>query len=132
MLFFRIRLSEHPVLYLSKEFKTALTYIIYISISRFTTSLMFFFVKDTSLIKYSEFFIRFSLFFLIFSDNSCTEELSCHDSVAEMPSLVEYSATQAVVDQVIEVDSLITKLLKVLRLIQLDNDNCIQQLIVDK
>lgn len=66
------------------------------------------------------------------SDNSCTEELSCHDSVAEMPSLVEYSATQAVVDQVIEVDNLITKLLKVLRLIQLDNDNCIQQLIVDK
>ncbi|XP_019894067.1 golgin subfamily B member 1 isoform X2 [Musca domestica] len=66
------------------------------------------------------------------NDNSCTEELSCHDSVAEMPSLVEYSATQAVVDQVIEVDNLITKLLKVLRLIQLDNDNCIQQLIVDK
>lgn len=58
--------------------------------------------------------------------------MSCHDSVAEMPSLVEYSATQAVVDQVIELDSLITKLLKVLRLIQLDNDNCIQQLIVDK
>ncbi|XP_073837429.1 microtubule-binding protein cornetto [Musca autumnalis] len=66
------------------------------------------------------------------NDNSCTEELSCHDSVAEMPSIVEYSATQAVVDQVIEVDNLITKLLKVLRLIQLDNDNCIQQLIVDK
>ncbi|XP_023302590.2 sporulation-specific protein 15 isoform X1 [Lucilia cuprina] len=63
---------------------------------------------------------------------SCTEEMSCHDSVAEMPSLVEYSATQAVVDQVIEVDSLVTKLLKVLRLIQLDNDNCIQQLIMDK
>lgn len=63
---------------------------------------------------------------------SCTEELSCHDSVNEMPSLVEYSVTQAVVDQVIEVDSLVTKLLKVLRLIQLDNDNCIQQLIIDK
>lgn len=58
--------------------------------------------------------------------------MSCHDSVAEMPSLVEYSVTQAVVDQVIEVDSLVTKLLKVLRLIQLDNDNCIQQLIMDK
>uniref|UniRef100_A0A1I8PMK5 Uncharacterized protein n=1 Tax=Stomoxys calcitrans TaxID=35570 RepID=A0A1I8PMK5_STOCA len=66
------------------------------------------------------------------NDSSCNDELSCHDSVAEMPSLVEYSATQAVVDQVIEVDTLITKLLKVLRLIQLDNDNCIQQLIVDK
>ncbi|XP_075160256.1 microtubule-binding protein cornetto isoform X2 [Haematobia irritans] len=66
------------------------------------------------------------------NENSCNDEISCHDSVAEMPSLVEYSATQAVVDQVIEVDNLITKLLKVLRLIQLDNDNCIQQLIVDK
>lgn len=63
-------------------------------------------------------------------DNS--DDVSCHDSVAEMPSLMEYCTAQAVVDQVIEVDSLITKLLKVLRLIQMDNDNCIQQLIVDK
>ncbi|EDV97750.1 GH17040 [Drosophila grimshawi] len=61
-----------------------------------------------------------------------TEELSCHDSLAELPSLMEYSTAQAVVDQVIEVDTLVTKLLKVLRLVQLDNDNCIQQLIVDK
>lgn len=45
---------------------------------------------------------------------------------------MEYSTAQAVVDQVIEVDTLVTKLLKVLRLVQLDNDNCIQQLIVDK
>uniref|UniRef100_A0A1B0BYZ6 Uncharacterized protein n=1 Tax=Glossina palpalis gambiensis TaxID=67801 RepID=A0A1B0BYZ6_9MUSC len=66
------------------------------------------------------------------NETSVTEEPSCHDSVAEMPSLVEYSATQAVVDQVIEVDNLVTKLLKVLRLIQIDNDNCIQQLIIDK
>ncbi|XP_054084516.1 uncharacterized protein LOC105214888 isoform X3 [Zeugodacus cucurbitae] len=63
-------------------------------------------------------------------DNS--DDASCHDSVAEMPSLMEYCTAQAVVDQVIEVDSLVTKLLKVLRLIQMDNDNCIQQLIVDK
>ncbi|XP_053955822.1 uncharacterized protein LOC128861604 isoform X1 [Anastrepha ludens] len=63
-------------------------------------------------------------------DNS--DEVSCHDSVAEMPSLIEYCTAQAVVDQVIEVDSLVTKLLKVLRLIQMDNDSCIQQLIVDK
>lgn len=61
-----------------------------------------------------------------------TEDLSCHDSLAELPSLMEYSTAQAVVDQVIEVDTLVTKLLKVLRLVQLDNDNCIQQLIVDK
>ncbi|XP_067644125.1 uncharacterized protein corn isoform X2 [Eurosta solidaginis] len=60
------------------------------------------------------------------------DDVSCHDSVAEMPSLMEYCTAQAVVDQVIEVDCLVTKLLKVLRLIQMDNDNCIQQLIVDK
>ncbi|XP_037718588.1 uncharacterized protein LOC119552815 isoform X1 [Drosophila subpulchrella] len=68
-------------------------------------------------------------------DQCNTEELSCHDSLAELaelPSLMEYSTAQAVVDQVIEVDTLVTKLLKVLRLVQLDNDNCIQQLIVDK
>ncbi|XP_017043215.1 sporulation-specific protein 15 isoform X2 [Drosophila ficusphila] len=68
-------------------------------------------------------------------DQCKTEELSCHDSLAELaelPSLMEYSTAQAVVDQVIEVDTLVTKLLKVLRLVQLDNDNCIQQLIVDK
>ncbi|ALC44110.1 corn [Drosophila busckii] len=65
-------------------------------------------------------------------DTCNTEELSCHDSLAELPSLMEYSTAQAVVDQVIEVDNLVTKLLKVLRLVQQDNDNCIQQLIVDK
>lgn len=36
------------------------------------------------------------------------------------------------VDQIIRVDNLVTKLLKVLRIIQMDNDNCIQQLIGDK
>lgn len=85
---------------------------------------------------------RFSLGSLILTsipfsprDQCNTEELSCHDSLAELaelPSLMEYSTAQAVVDQVIEVDTLVTKLLKVLRLVQLDNDNCIQQLIVDK
>lgn len=76
----------------------------------------------------------FSLSLLPYSnrDQCNTEELSCHDSLAELPSLMEYSTAQAVVDQVIEVDTLVTKLLKVLRLVQLDNDNCIQQLIVDK
>uniref|UniRef100_W8ASM2 Uncharacterized protein n=1 Tax=Ceratitis capitata TaxID=7213 RepID=W8ASM2_CERCA len=67
--------------------------------------------------------------------NQCERDNSddvSHDSVAEMPSLMEFCTAQAVVDQVIEVDCLVTKLLKVLRLIQMDNDNCIQQLIVDK
>lgn len=66
------------------------------------------------------------------NENSLADEISYHESVAEMPSIVDYCSTQALVDQVIEVDNLITKLLKVLRLIQMDNDLCIQQLIVDK
>lgn len=60
---------------------------------------------------------------------------SVHDSVGEMSSLQEFCSTnqqQAVVDQIISVDNLVTKLLKVLRLIQMDNDNCIQHLILDK
>lgn len=39
---------------------------------------------------------------------------------------------QILVDHVINVDNLMTKLFKVLRIIQMDNDNCIQQLINEK
>lgn len=59
----------------------------------------------------------------------------CDQSVAEQPSMVsEFSGScaQPLVDQIIGVDNLVTKLLKVLRIIQMDNDNCIQQLIGDK
>lgn len=49
-----------------------------------------------------------------------------------MPSIAEYYSAQSLVDQVIDVDNLVTKLLKVLRIIQMDNDNCVQQLIGDK
>lgn len=42
--------------------------------------------------------------------------------------LVDYCPSVDLVDQVIEVDNLVTKLLKVLRIIQLDNDTCIQEL----
>jgi hypothetical protein len=53
-------------------------------------------------------------------------------SMAEMPSITDYCNAQALVDQVIDVDNLITKLLKVLRLVQLDNDHCLQELIEQK
>ncbi|XP_018370214.1 PREDICTED: serine-rich adhesin for platelets isoform X1 [Trachymyrmex cornetzi] len=46
--------------------------------------------------------------------------------------LVDYCPSVDLVDQVIEVDNLVTKLLKVLRIIQLDNDTCIQELKEDK
>lgn len=39
---------------------------------------------------------------------------------------------QMFVDQVIGVDNMVTRLLKVLRIIQMDNDTCIQQLINEK
>lgn len=44
----------------------------------------------------------------------------------------EFCCAQPLVDQIIGVDNLVTKLLKVLRIIQMDNDNCIQQLIGNK
>lgn len=40
----------------------------------------------------------------------------------------DYCPAISLVDQVIDVDNLVTKLLKVLRIIQLDNDTCIQEL----
>jgi hypothetical protein len=54
------------------------------------------------------------------------------ESGADIPSIHEFCTAQSIVDQVIEVDNSITKLLKVLRLIQMDNDNCIQELVTDK
>lgn len=66
------------------------------------------------------------------SEPSTSDDLSQHDSTAEAPSISEFCSAQALVDQVIEVDNLVTKLLKVLRIIQMDNDNCIQQLIGEK
>lgn len=67
------------------------------------------------------------------SDHSTSDDISVHDqSIAEMPSISEYCSAQPLVDQIISVDNLVTKLLKVLRIIQMDNDNCIQQLICDK
>lgn len=46
--------------------------------------------------------------------------------------LTDYCPAVGLVDQVIDVDNLVTKLLKVLRIIQLDNDTCIQELKEEK
>ncbi|KAK0094628.1 hypothetical protein PV326_010429 [Microctonus aethiopoides] len=53
-------------------------------------------------------------------------EATRHTDVA-VPT-VDYCTAVNLVDQVIDVDNLVTKLLKVLRIIQLDNDTCIQEL----
>ena len=47
-------------------------------------------------------------------------------------SIGDFCTAHSLVDQVIDVDNSVTKLLKVLRLIQMDNDNCIQELVTDK
>lgn len=62
-------------------------------------------------------------------ENSCCAEAA---SMGEMPSICEYCNAQSLVDQVIDVDNLITKLLKVLRIVQMDNDHCIQELVCHK
>lgn len=64
--------------------------------------------------------------------NSTSDDISGQESVGDVPSMADYCTAQSLVDQVIEVDNSVTKLLKVLRLVQLDNDNCIQELVTDK
>lgn len=68
--------------------------------------------------------------------SSLEEEDASHaSSLAEdMPSLIcdNCTNTQEIIEQVISVDNLITKLLKVLRIVQQDNDNCIQHLVREK
>lgn len=63
--------------------------------------------------------------------NSTSDDMS-QESGADIPSIGDFCTAQLIVDQVIEVDNSITKLLKVLRLIQLENDSCIQELVTDK
>lgn len=64
--------------------------------------------------------------------NSTSDDISCQESVGDEPSIAEFCTAQSLVDQVIEVDNSVTKLLKVLRLVQMDNDSCIQELVTDK
>lgn len=63
--------------------------------------------------------------------NSTSDDMS-QESGADVPSIGDFCTAQSIVDQVIEVDNSITKLLKVLRLVQMDNESCIQELVVDK
>ncbi|KAK4875644.1 hypothetical protein RN001_012066 [Aquatica leii] len=58
---------------------------------------------------------------------SLTENLSS-SFTSEMTSVTEMCPPVSLVDQVIEVDNLITKLLKVLRIIQIENDDCMNEL----
>lgn len=54
------------------------------------------------------------------------------DTLMTMSNCDQEFPIDILVDHVIDVDNLVTKLLKVLRIIQMDNDSCIQQLINEK
>jgi len=62
----------------------------------------------------------------------CTDNLIAGDydgsSVDLLPALEDCSPAITLVDQIIDVDNLLTKLLKVLRIIQLENDTCVDEL----
>lgn len=62
--------------------------------------------------------------------NRMQSSLSTDTSVNE--SMSECYSAQALVDQIIDVDNLVTKLLKILRIIQIEDDHCIQRLIGEK
>lgn len=69
---------------------------------------------------------------LMMMNQSVHSERDSHDRESNSSSSEHESTVQILVDHVINVDNLVTKLLKVLRIIQMDNDNCIQQLVNDK
>lgn len=59
-------------------------------------------------------------------------DTSMHESMNEIPSVNGTGSAQTLVDQIIDVDNLMTKLLKILRIIQIEDDNCIQRSISEK
>ena len=67
------------------------------------------------------------------ASHEMSEDVSHASSLADdLMRCESCTSSQAIVEQVISVDNLITKLLKVLRIVQMDNDSCIQQLIGEK
>lgn len=65
-------------------------------------------------------------------DDDCDSVSESDTGTNDGPLASDYCPAVGLVDQVIDVDNLVTKLLKVLRIIQLDNDTCIQELKEEK
>ncbi|XP_076666121.1 microtubule-binding protein cornetto isoform X2 [Andrena cerasifolii] len=65
-------------------------------------------------------------------DDDCDSISESDTGTNDGPLASDYCPAVGLVDQVIDVDNLVTKLLKVLRIIQLDNDTCIQDLKEEK
>lgn len=55
-----------------------------------------------------------------------------NESLLDQPSISEFCTAHALVDQVLEIDCLVTKLLKVLRIVQMNSDCWIQELLDEK
>lgn len=64
--------------------------------------------------------------------NGFSADTSIHESMNDMPQVNDGCTAQVLVDHIIEVDNLMTKLLKVLRIIQIEDNDCIQRLIGEK
>ncbi|XP_031833902.2 microtubule-binding protein cornetto isoform X2 [Nomia melanderi] len=65
-------------------------------------------------------------------DDDCDSISESDTGTNDGPLASDYCPAVGLVDQVIDVDNLLTKLLKVLRIIQLDNETCIQELKEEK
>ncbi|XP_066998165.2 serine-rich adhesin for platelets [Anabrus simplex] len=61
-------------------------------------------------------------------DGGGNDEIICNKSEDVSPVLEDCCSAASLVDQIIDVDNLVTKLLKVLRILQLENDTCIGEL----
>ena len=90
-------------------------------------------VNSESLQNLSQAILNRQQFELEQDDGSCcTENLIAGDydgsSMELLPALEDCSPAITLVDQIIDVDNLLTKLLKVLRIIQLENDTCVDEL----
>lgn len=65
---------------------------------------------------------------LLSSQSESYLELSRSNYSTDMPPICELFPPLSLVDQVIDVDNLVTRLLKVIRIIQLENDDCMNEM----
>lgn len=90
-------------------------------------------VNSESLQNLSQAILNRQQFELVQTDGSCCSDdlmtVDYEQSGTELlPPLEDCSPAITLVDQIIDVDNLVTKLLKVLRIIQLENDTCVDEL----
>ncbi|PNF19621.1 hypothetical protein B7P43_G01091 [Cryptotermes secundus] len=90
-------------------------------------------VNSESLQNLSQAILKRQHFELVQTDGSCcSDDLMTvgyeQSGIELLPPLEDCYPAITLVDQIIDVDNLVTKLLKVLRIIQLENDTCVDEL----